>query len=318
MKVFFAWLWVACALCPAVVKADDWAADVLNRGQMIGQVAPSSETDDEPAEMDNLVTGPSTAPAPISPVNSPERSISEFIGHFSGYEPTYFVAGPANPLAKFQFSFMYRLLSEDSPLGKKVPFLTGFNFAYTQLSLWQVDKASAPFYDNNYQPEFFWSNEDIRLFQIPAVTQFGLQTGYGHDSNGEAGSTSRSLNILFLRPIVTFGDPNHFHLLLAPKIYGYIFSLSDNPGIRRYRGYCDFRATVGWRQGLELSALGRLGSSFRSGGSFQLDLSYPIRDLLDRNLDIYLDAQYFNGFGESLLEYNKRTQEFRIGFALVR
>ncbi len=316
IKTTFALLCVVGVLGVRTARADDWVADVLDRGatRAVTATAPAST---DSVLLDNVITGPSTAPVPVSPTAYAERSIAEFIGHFSGYEPTYVIAGPADPLAKFQFSFKYQLLSDDAPLAKKIPFLAGFNFGYTQLSLWQLDKRSAPFFDTNYEPEFLWSNEDVRLFKIPGVSQFGLQAGYGHDSNGRDGATSRSLNILFIRPIVTFGDPDHFHFLLAPKIYAYVASLDDNPDIAKYRGYVDIRATIGWKQGLELSALGRVGSDYNRG-SVLLDLTYPIRDLLNRNLDLYLDAQYFYGYGESLLQYNQRRSEFRIGFALVR
>jgi outer membrane phospholipase A len=34
------------------------------------------------------------------------------------------------------------------------------------------------------------------------------------------------------------------------------------------------------------------------------------------NLGLYLSAQYFLGYGESLLYYNERSSAFRLGFAL--
>jgi phospholipase A1 len=270
--------------------------------------------------MDNVITGPTSQEAATLPLFQPEtgaqRSLAEFIGHFSAYEPIYVVAGPVNPLVKFQFSFKYKLFNDDAPLSKAVPLLSGLHFSYTQLSLWELDKPSAPFFDSNYQPEFFYSNEDLK-WRPPGVSQLGIQAGYWHDSNGEAGPTSRSINMLFIRPIITFGDPESFHAYLAPKFFTYILDLSNNPDIYHYRGYCDFRAVVGWRQGLELSALGRVGSAWNRG-SVQLDLTYPLRDILDRNLDVYLDAQWYYGYGESLLTYNQKTDAFRIGFALSR
>ena len=246
-----------------------------------------------------------------------ERTIGEFIGHFSAYEPTYFIAGPVDPVAKFQLSFKYRLFNEESPMAKNVPILGRLHFAYTQTSLWQLDKPSAPFFDTSYQPEFFYSNEDVKQFKIPGVSQFGLQTGYRHESNGESGDASRGYNSLFVRPIFAFGDTEKFHVTFAPRFLVYIGHLYGKNDLPDYRGYCDLKFTVGWRQGLELSTVGRVGKNFNRG-SVQFDLTYPLRDLLNNNLDLYLDAQYFYGYGESLLEYNQRVSNFRIGFGLVR
>ena len=53
-------------------------------------------------------------------------------------------------------------------------------------------------------------------------------------------------------------------------------------------------------------------------GSVQLDLTYPMMSLLSGSLSVYLQAQYFTGYGESLLLYNERSSAFRIGFSLYR
>jgi hypothetical protein len=218
---------------------------------------------DLPAYLDTLQPGPGTQASTqplIQPETSTERNIAEFIGHFSGYEPMFFIAGATHPDVKFQFSFKYQLLNKEAPLAKAFPPLGGLNFAYTQLNMWLLDQPSSAFYDTNYMPEFFYSNEDVKAFKIPGVSQFGVQTGYGHDSNGQGNVNERSMNILFLRPILDFGDPEGFHFYVAPKFFVYIFDVNHNPDIAKYRGYCDLRAVIGKRQGLELSFLGRIGT----------------------------------------------------------
>jgi len=317
-------IWILALLCisvsPAIADVNDDSAGITlwDLNQPIGSSLPLSLVS-VPMFMDAAAPAPATDPStqPLIQKNWAERSLSEFIGHFSAYEPMYFIAGPEKPVIKFQFSFKYRLFNEDAPLVKAVPLLGGLHFAYTQLCLWELDQPDDTFLDTNYMPEFFYSNEDIKAIHIPGVCELGLQTGYGHDSNGQSGSEHRSMNTLFFRPIVDFGDPEHFHFYIAPKLFVYIFSLSSNPDISKYRGYCDLRMAAGWRQGLELSFLGRIGSDYNRG-SVQLDLSFPVRDLLYNNLDIYIDAQYFNGYDESLVTYNRRTQAFRIGLALTR
>jgi outer membrane phospholipase A len=288
------------------------ARTLLAEPVLLDQSSTTAWNDPGNASATLMATQPSNPPQSYA-----ERSIAEIIGHFSGYEPMYFIAGPYNPDVKFQFSFKYALFNKDAPLSKQIPLISGLHFAYTQLNLWKLGQPSTAFYDTNYMPEFFYSNEDIRAIHLPGVAQLGLQTGIGHDSNGQGNTNERAINILFLRPILDFGDPENFHFYIAPKAYVYIVDVEDNPDIAKFRGYCDFTSVIGWRQGLELSFLGRIGSDYNRG-CVQFDLTFPVRDVLDHNLDLYLDAQYFNGYGESLLSYNRRTQAFRIGVALVR
>ena len=84
-----------------------------------------------------------------------------------------------------------------------------------------------------------------------------------------------------------------------------------------YRGYADLRVTVGWARGLQLSTTGRLGDD-GNRGSVQVDLSYPMMRLFSGSLSVYLYAQYFTGYGESLLLYDRRSEALRFGFALYR
>ena len=54
-----------------------------------------------------------------------------------------------------------------------------------------------------------------------------------------------------------------------------------------------------------------------SGGSRQLDLWIPVR-ISAINFATFVQVQYFEGYGESLLSYDKQSSSLRIGFALVR
>ena len=100
-------------------------------------------------------------------------------------------------------------------------------------------------------------------------------------------------------------------------MWAYVGSLSDNPDIARYYGYVGLRAVVGWVDSVQLSALGRIGDAWNRG-SIQLDLTYPLARLFAGNLAIFLHAQYFLGYGESLLLYNERTSSLRFGFSIYR
>jgi outer membrane phospholipase A len=239
-----------------------------------------------------------------------------FKEHISGYEPFYFIAGTKSPNAKFQISFAYQLLYNEGWLATNVPALKGFHIAYTQSSLWDWNAPSAPFYDTSYKPEFFYSWERVVIGQPANWIQLDLQGGLKHESNGKSGADSRSLNIAYFRPTLVLGRDDGLQLTLQPRTWVYLGDLSENPDIADYRGYVDLRAILGWKRGLQLSALGRMGQN-GNHESLQLDLTWPTMRFFG-SFSLYLDVQYFTGYGESLLGYNKKSDELRVGFSLYR
>jgi phospholipase A1 len=50
----------------------------------------------------------------------------------------------------------------------------------------------------------------------------------------------------------------------------------------------------------------------------QVDITYPLSNIIFNPLDVYVQAQYVNQLAESLLDYTERTEAFRLGFAIVR
>ncbi len=237
--------------------------------------------------------------------------------HFFGYEPFYFVAGTESPNSKFQISLRYQILNSQGPLAQEIPALKGLNVAYTQTSLWDWNAPSAPFLDSSYKPEALYLWQRVDRGHWADWFRLDLQGGLQHESNGKAGADSRSLNILYLRPTAIFGRDDTFQLTLSPRVWCYVGGLEDNPDLPDFRGYADLRTILGWQRGLQLSATGRLGDD-GNRGSLQLDLSYPMMRLLSGSFSVYLYAQYFTGYGESLLLYNQRSHALRAGFALFR
>lgn len=277
---------------------------------------------------------PTTQLTPLAAATQPETSsaangnfasvggafgLQEFANHFAPYEPMYFVGGWQSPNVKFQFSFRYRILTPTGPLATEYPWLKGFNFAYSQTSLWDFEGQSSPFfYDSSYRPEVFYLLENIPRLKLPPGWQLGFQTGVGHESNGKGGTDERSLNTAYFRPIITLSDSkSQWFISFSPKFYGYILSLSHNPDIARYRGYDDLRLVIGERDGLQLAAEGNIGNKF-DRGDIQLDLTYPLTKLFHGNTDLSIDLQYFDGYGDTLIDYNHRRSIFRLGFNLLR
>jgi outer membrane phospholipase A len=265
--------------------------------------------------------------APVEPARSPaelpkastdggeEADVGQIPGHFKAL-PFYTSSAPMILLdgsAQLQVSALQRY----APLAKRFPVFKGIHIAYTQTSLWDLGSTSKPFVDTSYKPELFYAVERVDGGRWADWLRLDLQAGFQHESNGKSGADSRSLNVAYVEPKVVVGKEDGIQFSLAPRAWTYVGGLDENPDIKDFRGYVGLRSTLGWANGLLLSATGRLGDD-ADRGSLQLDLSYPIFRLLYGNLGLYLYAQYFLGYGESLLRYNERTSIFRIGFALFR
>ncbi len=250
---------------------------------------------------------------------------SFFRRHMFPYEPVYFIAGPDSPNAKFQISFKYRLVNTElggngEPGGwlyRNAPWSRGLHLAYTQLSLWDLGGDSAPFLDSNYMPELFYELPNMIDPETGWLERIGAQAGFQHKSNGMAGTDSRSQNRAYLRMPFVLGNEDDFYVLFQPQGWFYVGDLSDNPDIAYYQGYADLKLKAGWADGLQVASVFSAGKEFNKG-SVQVDLTYPMHNLLSRSFSIYLQAQYFHGYGETLLYYNQQTEMWRIGIGLFR
>lgn len=275
---------------------------------------------------------PTVATAPETSASSasfpPERSVERFFkAHFLPYEPMYFIAGFDQPNAKFQISFKYRIFNQDGWVSRELPALSSLHAAYTQTSLWDWEGESAPFRDSSYKPELHHAWHDVfRTAGSDGWFRFDLEGGVQHESNGRPDPDSRSINIAYLRPRVVFGRTDGFQFTLAPRAWAYIGEVQGrhdalgNPlgeGLEHYRGYLDVRATVGWEDNVMLSAYVRVGDSFERA-NLTLDATYPLSKLPFGTFAGYFHVQYFTGYGESLLDYDVRSETVRVGFSLWR
>jgi len=239
-----------------------------------------------------------------------------FARKFGIHEPIYFIHGSRDPAAKFQISFKYRLLGDP---GDVAPLRTtrGLFFGYTQRSIWDIKAISGPFHDTSYMPELLYqsavpvpNSDDFQLAWL------GWQASVLHESNGRDGPESRSIDIIYFRPAFLLGCPNGWRLVFSPKILTNIRSLRENPDIKKYRGYAEWRFSVGKKFGVELATNARIGSNARHG-SVQFDLTYPVK-IPSVDFAAYLHVQYFEGYGESILDYYKRVSKLRFGFSVSR
>jgi outer membrane phospholipase A len=257
----------------------------------------------------------SSGPAPVTTltVRSDNDPNLRDEGRLSFHEPFFYVAGAgADANAQFQLSFKVRLYEQADKNSRR--FFDNLYFSYTQASFWDLTADSKPFLDTRYVPGVFYyiPNTDWRV----GGNSVGIATGYEHESNGQDDVESRSIDTLFVRPYFTLGDRQDFHWTFSPKLYGYI-EKSENPDIFKYRGYGDYRFSYGKDDDWQVAWTLRKGVK-SNAGSFDLQGTYPLNRLRS-GLAGYLMAQYFTGYGETLLDYNQREPwTVRIGYALSR
>jgi len=286
---------------------------MLNRGDNQLQTvaaAQAQRSPNTPQAVAVAVAAAANAPPVQAPAPSPMLS-----GRLSTFEPLYFADGlNGDNLAKFQFSFKYRLIMPDDPISRSL--LDNLYFAYTQTSIWDLSAASAPFRDTSYEPQLFYYLQDTGV-KSPLFTRMGVMAGVGHESNGQAGITSRSIDILFVRPTWDFGNLDAYHLTISPKIY-YYMSKSGNEDIQDYRGYVDLLVKYGSPDGWQLATTFRKGTK-SSYGSIDSQLTYPLAKMFGSAWGGYMWIGYFTGYGEDILDYNQHQHSIaRIGYSITR
>ena len=180
-------------------------------------------------------------------------------------------------------------------------------FGYTQTAWWQLytstGRLSAPFRETNYEPEIF-----LRHFGGGKLPLGGEITGYDialvHESNGRSEPLSRSWNRLLARTVLDYGD-----LAFLARLWWRLPESDeedDNPNEYRYLGYGDVRAIWAPNENT-ITAMVRPGTE---GSGFELTWSREVSDVLR----VYV--QWFNGYGESLIDYDNYTNRIGIGLAM--
>lgn len=138
------------------------------------------------------------------------------------------------------------------------------------------------------------------------------QLGWMHQSNGQSGALSRSWNRVYASASVDRGD-----IGLSARLFHRVDGSGDddNPDITRYVGNAEFSAA--WLPGLATAQLTwRTRPRDFSRGSVQLDWTYPVNRNRPQGLRWY--AQLFNGYGETLLDYNHRQTTLGLGLTLFQ
>lgn len=181
-------------------------------------------------------------------------------------------------------------------------------FGYTQTSFWQAYNwnRSAPFRETNYEPELGLTFQTD--FSLLGFKHRLLSMGFAHQSNGRTEPISRSWNRIWVNFVVERGD-----LMISLKPWYRISeerAADNNPGIEDYAGrgelhvaykYSDQVYSLLWRNNL-------LVNNNRSG--YEANWSWPFSKRV-KGL-----VQYFNGYGESLIDYDVRMRRIGLGILI--
>jgi len=201
--------------------------------------------------------------------------------------------------AEFQISIKYEIGADLFGLDEV------YSAAYTQKSFWQLYVDSAFFRETNYNPEAF--------VQFPVTVDYksngikAIQLGFAHMSNGRGGEEERSWNYFYTNLYFQISP-----VFLDLKFWYRVNDTQDyNPKLIDYLGHGQVRFMLPYKNHI-------IETKFRysslAGVTTELNYSHPVflRD------DLFFYVKAFNGFGESLIDYNQRIKKIGIGFSISR
>lgn len=199
---------------------------------------------------------------------------------------------------KFQLSLQKEVAYDLLGLGES------YHLAYTQRSWWQIFKDSSPFRETNYEPEAFIT------FPYKEFDSFlkAFKVGYLHQSNGQDGENSRSWDRVYSNAYFQIGG-----VFVSPRVWYKLGSSNDNPDIEDYLGYGDISLLYPWGKHLFKGIFTNNLKKDENKGGMTLEWTFPIFDS-----GVFGFLQYYQGYGESMIDYNRITRRIGLGFSLSR
>lgn len=226
---------------------------------------------------------------------------------FGMYKENYFAAGTTmfstptkdNSNAKFQVSIRNRMTNST------LPFKTYLFLTYSQKAYWDVFKESFPFRDLNYNPTLGIGKALIRNNRFLGTITFQFE----HESNGKDGLDSRSWNKASFGAMFLLDDNWTFQ----SKAWIPIVDSGNNKDIVDYTGWgfvaMDYSSSQ-HKYNASCVVTKRGGANLNAN----IEFNFSIRLFSDDNQ--YLFLQYYNGYGEFLLDYKRYSHMLRLGIVL--
>jgi len=225
---------------------------------------------------------------------------------FAVFRDTYFVTGiPLNEKitnntadATFQISVRQRLTKSI------LPFKTFAYMTYTQKSFWDVYAESSPFRDTNYNPGIGLGK--VLFYKNRLVG--GIFVQIKHESNGRDGDDSRSWNYLS----TSLKYYLNARINIAGEFWIPVVDGKENKDLIDYKGLGNISANYvsnkhRWWLSLEVNPRKGFGN---------INTTASVSFKISESSNQYLFARYYNGYCESLLDYDKFTTNIRFGICI--
>ncbi len=227
--------------------------------------------------------------------------------YFTLFKDNYFLVGTSvnhvpsrtNSDVKFQISISQRLTKST------LPFNTYLFLMYTQKCFWNVFEESLPMHDINFNPGIGLTRLIIVKDRLVGKATLLLE----HESNGRDGVQSRSWNKISFSANI-FIDP---HFMVHGKFWIPIIDGGNNRDILKYCGIYQTGITV-------TSQSKRFGFSAilvkRQGWNLNFNTILEANYRIFKKDNQYLFVQYYNGYGEGLLDYKQFHSRLRVGLVI--
>ena len=224
--------------------------------------------------------------------------------YFGLYKDNYFTVGTApfrkptatNSDVKFQISLAIRLT--DAVL----PWHSFIFLMYTQKTFWNVFQESLPMHDLNFNPGIGWTkpffNKDGFVVKLTLLIE--------HESNGKDGDDSRSWNRVSIGGSTIIDE----WLMVHAKFWIPIIDGMNNKDILDYCGI--------YQHGLVITTPNKkfsfgLTGVKRKGWNLNFNTIWDFSWRVHEKSNLNLFVQYYNGYGENLIDYNQFHSRLRVG-----
>lgn len=189
------------------------------------------------------------------------------------------------------------------------------SFAYTSRSFWQAYNfdVSSPFRETNHEPELILALGS--RFELGSLRNVGNAVSLNHQSNGLSGEESRSWNRVIFQ---TVWERDRWAFALRPWVRIPEFEerypgdplADDNPDILDYMGNFDLNIVYGGNTHQFALLVRNNLQTDPNRGAAELSWSFPMNDRVRGRV------QYFHGYGENLIDYDRFNQTLGLGFEL--